>query len=68
MTSSFKNQLQSIFARATQWFTKTPERAIDRAYEAAVNIKKIEEEYFGGNPISENAGYSENTFSLFNIQ
>jgi CemA family len=68
MTSSFKNQLQSIFTKATQWFTKTPERAIDRAYEAAVNIKKIEEEYFGGNPISENAGYSENTFSLFNIQ
>ncbi len=68
MTSSFKNQLQSAFTRATQWFTKTPERAIDRAYEAAVSIKKIEEEYFGGNPISENAGYSENTFSLFNIQ
>ncbi len=68
MTSSSKNQLQSIFTKATQWFTKTPERAIDRAYEAAVNIKKIEEEYFGGNSISENAGYSENTFSLFNIQ
>jgi hypothetical protein len=68
MTSSFKNQLQSIFTKATQWFTKTPERAIDRAYESAVNIKKIEEEYFGGNPIAENAGYSENTFSLFNIQ
>ena len=68
MTSSFKNQLQSIFARATQWFTKTPERAINEAYQAAVSIKRIEEEYFGGNPISENAGYSENTFSLFNIQ
>jgi CemA family len=68
MTSSFKNQLQSIFTKATQWFTKTPERAIDRAYQAAVSIKKIEEEYFGGKPISESAGYSENTFSLFNIQ
>ncbi|WP_019501326.1 hypothetical protein [Pseudanabaena sp. PCC 6802] len=68
MASSSKNQLQSIFIKATQWFTKTPERAIDRAYEAAVNIKKLEEEYFGGNPISENAGYSESTFSLFNIQ
>jgi hypothetical protein len=68
MTSSFKNQLQAILTRATQWFTKTPERAINEAYEAAVSIKKIEEEYFGGNPISENSGYSENTFSLFNIQ
>ncbi len=68
MTSSSKNPLRSIFTKATQWFTKTPERAIERAYQAAVNIKKIEEEYFGGNPISENSGYSENTFSLFNIQ
>jgi hypothetical protein len=68
MTSSFNNPLRAILTRATQWFTKTPERAINEAYQAAVNIKRIENEYFGGNPISENSGYSDNTFSLFNIQ
>jgi hypothetical protein len=68
MTSSFNNPLQAILTRATQWFTKTPERAINQAYQAAVSIKQIEDEYFGGNPISENSGYSDNTFSLFNIQ
>lgn len=68
MTSSFNNPLQAILTRATQWFKKTPERAINEAYQAAVSIKGIEDEYFGGNPISENSGYSDNTFSLFNIQ
>ncbi|WP_019499643.1 hypothetical protein [Pseudanabaena sp. PCC 6802] len=68
MTSSFNNPLQAILTRATQWFKKTPERAINEAYQAATNIKRIEDEYFGGNPISENSGYSDNTFSLFNIQ
>jgi hypothetical protein len=54
--------------QAIQWFKKTPERSVAEAYQAAVNIKKIEDEYFNGNEISSLAGYSENTFSLFKIQ
>ncbi|CAN1211430.1 hypothetical protein TUMEXPCC7403_14605 [Tumidithrix helvetica PCC 7403] len=54
--------------QALQWVQKTPERSVAEAYQAAVNIKKIEDEYFNGSEISNLAGYSENTFSLFQIQ
>jgi CemA family len=50
------------------WFLKTPERAIDRAYQAAVAIKKLEDEFFGGNPISLQAGYSASNNSYFRAQ
>lgn len=50
------------------WFLTTPERAIDRAYQAAVAIKKLEDEFFGGNPISLQAGYSASNNSYFRAQ
>ncbi|OIP78102.1 MAG: hypothetical protein AUK48_02235 [Oscillatoriales cyanobacterium CG2_30_44_21] len=66
MKSSPQNSspLQNIFA----WVKNTPERSIDRAFEAAVNIKKIEEESFNNNKIYNNGGISENVFSVFEIQ
>lgn len=39
-----------------QWLFKTPERALDQAYEAARMIEAIETEYFDGNPISASYG------------
>lgn len=45
-----------FFRRAQRWFYKTPERALDQAYEAAKMIEAIENEYFDGNPISPTYG------------
>ena len=48
--------IPSFVRKAQQWFLKTPERALDQAYEAARMIEAIENEYFDGNPISRNYG------------
>ncbi|MEM9908526.1 MAG: proton extrusion protein PcxA [Cyanobacteria bacterium P01_D01_bin.44] len=63
---SISTQFQAVFRRAQQWLTKTPERALDQAYEAALSIKKIEDDYFGGDSITPDYGnYGESTYSYF---
>lgn len=37
---------------AKQWFFRTPERALNQAYNAALAIKSIEDEHFNSNKIS----------------
>lgn len=44
--------ISSIFRTANQWFSDTPERALDQAYRAALMIKAIEDEHFNGKKIS----------------
>ena len=56
--------LQNIFS----WVKNTPERAIDEAFESAVNIKRIEEESFNGNKIANDGSFSSSVFSVFEIQ
>lgn len=56
--------LQNIFA----WVRNTPERAIDEAFEAAVSIKRIEEENFKGNRIANDGSFGSSVFSVFEIQ
>ncbi|MEO1295322.1 MAG: proton extrusion protein PcxA [Cyanobacteria bacterium J06636_16] len=48
--------IPSLLRKAQQWFFKTPERALDQAYEAARMIEAIENEYFDGNPVAPNYG------------
>ncbi|MEB3252118.1 MAG: proton extrusion protein PcxA [Cyanobacteriota bacterium] len=57
----------SNFLRDTQqWFSRTPERALSQAYEAAQTIETMEREYFGGNPISSRYGdYGEAAMAYF---
>ena len=63
MTNS--SQRPQLFGRLRQWFSRTPERALDQAYEAALKIRQIEDNYFDGNPISEaNGRYSPSAYSL----
>jgi hypothetical protein len=58
--------LQAVFRNVRQWFTQTPERALEQAYEAALNIKKIEDDYFDGNPINPDyGGYGESAYAYF---
>lgn len=51
---------------ATDWFWETPERALDQAYNAALQIEAIEDEYFGGHKISSTTGdYGDSAMSYF---
>ncbi|NEP04069.1 MAG: proton extrusion protein PcxA [Okeania sp. SIO2G4] len=52
---------------ANEWFRETPERALDMAYDAALNIKAIEEQHFEGQNISlTSASYGDSVKSYFN--
>jgi len=58
--------LPPFLQKAQQWFYKTPERALDQAYEAAKMIEMIENEHFDGNPISPLYGnYGKSSMTYF---
>ncbi|UNU25945.1 proton extrusion protein PcxA [Microcoleus vaginatus] len=49
-----------------QWYRETPERALEQAYDAALAIKAIEDEHFGGQGISDRSpDYGQSTLSYF---
>ena len=50
------------------WLRRTPERAVYEAFQSAIKIKKIEDEFFNGQPIADTAGYTPNAYSLFRFQ
>lgn len=59
-------KLATIFRKASQWFSETPERALDRAYKAALKIKEIEDKYFKGSKVSlYNSDYGESVTTYF---
>ncbi len=62
MTNS--SQWFGPFSRIRQWFAKTPERALDQAYEAALKIRQLEDSYFEGRPITSSSGYSPSAYRL----
>jgi hypothetical protein len=58
--------LQSSLRKGRQWLSATPERSLDEAYQAALNIKAIEDEHFGGNKISaRSTDYSDNVVDFW---
>ncbi len=62
-------QTPGFFRNAQQWFFRTPERALNQAYEAAQMIEAIEREYFGGNPISARYGnYGDSAMDYFQAE
>ncbi len=63
MTNS--SQRLGPFGKLRRWFSKTPDRALDQAYEAALRIRQLEDNHFDGNPISESYGsYSRSSYRL----
>jgi hypothetical protein len=69
MKSSISNTLRGIVRAANQWFIKTPERALDEAYEAALMIKSIEDTHFDGGLISSDYGnYSGSVNAYFQAE
>ena len=59
-------QNSGFFRSAQRWLFRTPDRALNQAYEAAQMIVAIEREYFGGNPISTRYGsYGDSAMEYF---
>jgi len=59
--SIFTQKIYSYLLASYQWYLQTPERSLDQAYQAALLIKAMEDQYFNGNkiaPESANYGYS----------
>ena len=53
-------QLRSLFRNAGQRLFKSPDQSLEQAYEAALTIKKIEDDYYDGQPIAqENSDYGD---------
>jgi hypothetical protein len=66
MNTSPWNRFVKYLYSARQWYRETPERALEQAYEAALAIKAIEDEHFGGQPIADRLGdYGQSTLSYF---
>ncbi|MFT0814239.1 proton extrusion protein PcxA [Synechococcus sp. OH20] len=59
---------ESILSRIGHWISNTPLRSLDRAYDAALRIKAIEDRYFQGEPIGSNGTHGQNTSRYFQIQ
>jgi hypothetical protein len=68
MKSNSPDNNASPLQNILSWVKNTPERAIDEAFEAAVNIKRIEEETFKGNKIANDGSFGVSVFSVFEIQ
>lgn len=56
MRSSVLDSIKAYFRTANRWLFKTPERALDEAYEAAQAIKRLEDERFNGGRIPTDSG------------
>ncbi|MBD1824758.1 proton extrusion protein PcxA [Cyanobacteria bacterium FACHB-DQ100] len=50
--NSLLSQFRAYVRRAERWYLETPDRALDQAYDAALKIKAIENEHFGGKKIA----------------
>jgi CRISPR/Cas system-associated protein Cas5 (RAMP superfamily) len=66
MQNSFWSSIEGYLRGANRWLLRTPERALNEAYEAALRIKGLEDAHFGGNRISVNSGnYSKSAQNYF---
>ncbi|MBW3584495.1 MAG: proton extrusion protein PcxA [Cyanobacteria bacterium 0813] len=66
MNTSPWNRIVKYLYSANQWYRETPDRALEQAYDAALAIKAIEDEHFGGQRISARSGdYGHSTLSYF---
>ncbi|MFB2836196.1 proton extrusion protein PcxA [Floridanema evergladense] len=54
MIYSLITSIQGLVRSIRDWYFDTPERALEQAYNAALQIKAIEDEYFEGKKISVN--------------
>ncbi|MCT7966917.1 proton extrusion protein PcxA [Laspinema sp. D1] len=61
----YSSNQTGFFTSVKQWLIETPNRSLELAYQAAVNIQEIEKKYFNSQRISpENSSYGQNVFSV----
>jgi CemA family len=66
MSQSMPSPLQRFITAAEQWFSQTPERSLEIAYQAALAIQVIEYQNFNGDKISPvNAEYGPSVYAHF---
>lgn len=71
MNNNALSAIQGYFRNANQWFRRTPERALDEAYQAAIAIKTLEDSHFSGGKVAPDAGNygrSERTYFQAELQ
>ncbi len=65
-SDELRHRLGNSWQSSYQWFVQTPDRALAKAYKAALAIKSIEEEHFNGNKVStESKNYSKSILDCF---
>jgi hypothetical protein len=65
MRTSILNAVRGYFRFSNRWLFRTPERALEEAYEAALTIRSIEEQHFGGNKITAASVYGDSVQTYF---
>jgi hypothetical protein len=69
MRTSFWDSVKGYFRSSNRWFLRTPERALNEAYDAALMLKNLEDTHFGGNRIStEYSTYSRSAQNYFQAE
>ena len=64
--NKYSSNQAGFFTSAKQWLLETPDRSLELAYQAALNIQEIEKKYFNSQPISrQNANYGEALYSVY---
>ena len=53
--TALSRSIQTSIQTLNQWFVQTPERSLDQAYDAALLIRAMEDQYFGGQKIEREA-------------
>ncbi|HAX80562.1 MAG TPA: proton extrusion protein PcxA [Cyanobacteria bacterium UBA11372] len=69
MRNSILQKIKASVRSANQWFSETPERSLEQAYNAALQIKAIEDEHFNGKKISaDSADYGGSVMAYFHAE
>lgn len=63
--SIFSQKIYPALLATYHWYLRTPERSLDKAYKAALQIKAIEDEHFNGNPVGSDSRYSSSMMDYF---
>ena len=62
-------KFKSLIKKTSNWLTATPQRSLDTAYKAALKIKAIEDNHFGGQKVgTENADYGDSVIAYFETE
>lgn len=65
MNNRFLDSVKGYARLASRWLLKTPERALDQAYEAAIAIRDLEDTHFNGGRITDSSPYGKSARTYF---